>query len=175
MDEADVERWFASYLADFIALGRGDSDDVRRILAHYGVPMILSTDAGCMVLTTEEQVLAAAKQQIDGMRSAGYDRSDELAAVGGLSRGGAQGIADGLVDQGNRGVRRTVGEGHRVHLVLPQVGVGGLQPGLFAVCGCGRIGATTPRFHRVDPYPLEEARRCCGRTLRRSSATASSP
>ena len=80
MDEADVERWFAAYLADFIALGRGDSDDVRRILAHYGVPMILSTDAGCMILTTEEQVLAAAKQQIDGMRSAGYDRSDELAA-----------------------------------------------------------------------------------------------
>jgi hypothetical protein len=40
--------------------------------------MLLSTDAACMVLTDETQVLAAAKQQIDGMRSAAYDRSDEL-------------------------------------------------------------------------------------------------
>ena len=80
MDEVDIRRWFDSYLADFVALGRGDTDDVGRMLNHYGVPMLLSTDAACMVLTDETQVLAAAKQQIDGMRSAGYDRSDELAA-----------------------------------------------------------------------------------------------
>jgi hypothetical protein len=78
MDTADVDRWFAAYLADYVALGRGDSDDVRRILAHYGVPMMLSSDAGSVVLTTEEQVLATVRRQIDGMRSAGYDRSDEL-------------------------------------------------------------------------------------------------
>lgn len=80
MDKVDIRRWFDSYLADFVALGRGDADDVGRMLNHYGVPMLLSTDAACMVLTDETQVLAAAKQQIDGMRSAGYDRSDELAA-----------------------------------------------------------------------------------------------
>jgi hypothetical protein len=27
-----VRRWFGTYLADVIALGRGDLDDVRRIL-----------------------------------------------------------------------------------------------------------------------------------------------
>jgi hypothetical protein len=80
VDKVDIRRWFDSYLADFVALGRGDADDVGRMLNHYGVPMLLSTDAVCMVLTDETQVLAAAKQQIDGMRSAGYDRSDELAA-----------------------------------------------------------------------------------------------
>ena len=80
MDKVDIRRWFDSYLADFVALGRGDADDVGRMLNHYGVPMLLSTDAACMVLTDETQVLAAAKQQIDGMRSAGYDRSYELAA-----------------------------------------------------------------------------------------------
>jgi hypothetical protein len=79
MDADEARRWFTSYLADFIALGRGDLDDVRRILDHYGVPLLLSTDAGSAVLTDEDQVLAVARQQVDGMRSAGYDRSEELA------------------------------------------------------------------------------------------------
>jgi hypothetical protein len=80
MDTTEVTHWFDSYLADFVALGRGDIDDVRRILAHYGVPLLLGTDAGGTFLTDEAQVLALAQQQIDGMRSAGYDRSDELGA-----------------------------------------------------------------------------------------------
>lgn len=80
MDEIEVKRWFAAYLADFVALGRGDIDDVRRLLDHYGVPLLLSSDAGSTVLMDEAQVLEAAQQQIDGMRSAGYDRSDELSA-----------------------------------------------------------------------------------------------
>lgn len=81
MDEREVTSWFQAYLADFIALGRGDSDDVRRLLAHYGVPMIVSTDSGCFFLNDEEQVLAAAQQQITGMRAAGYDRSEGLSAA----------------------------------------------------------------------------------------------
>jgi hypothetical protein len=80
MDEHEVKRWFDAYLADFVALGRGDIDDVRRVLDYYGVPLLLSSDAGSMVLLDEAQVLGAAQQQIDGMRSAGYDRSDELGA-----------------------------------------------------------------------------------------------
>ena len=80
MDEIEVERWFSVYLAVFVALGRGEIDDVRLILAHYAVPLMLSSDAGCLVLTDETQVLSAVGQQIDGMLSAGYDRSDELAA-----------------------------------------------------------------------------------------------
>ncbi|TQM02145.1 hypothetical protein [Pseudonocardia kunmingensis] len=80
MDEDDVRRWFDSYLAEFSALGRGTTDDVRRILAYYAVPLLFSTDAGSVVLPDDVQVLAATQQQIDGMRAAGYDRSDELAA-----------------------------------------------------------------------------------------------
>lgn len=79
MDTDEVRGWFRSYLADFVALGRGDLGDVRRILEHYGVPMLISTDAGTTVLTDEDQVLALARQQADGMRAAGYDRSEELA------------------------------------------------------------------------------------------------
>lgn len=80
MDQNDVTRWFDEYFADFVALGRGEIDDVRRILTHYGVPMLVSSDAGCILLTDEAHILAMAQQQIDGMRSAGYDRSVELLA-----------------------------------------------------------------------------------------------
>lgn len=78
MDEFEVKRWFDVYGGDFVALGRGDSDDVRRLLDYWGVPLLFSSDAGSMVLLDEAQVLGAAQQQIDGMRSAGYDRSNEL-------------------------------------------------------------------------------------------------
>ena len=78
MEIVEVERWFASYLGDFVALGRGDTDDGRRQLAHYGVPLLLSTDVASTLLSDEAQVLAFAQQQINGMRSAGYDGSVEL-------------------------------------------------------------------------------------------------
>ncbi|WP_448624811.1 DUF6841 family protein [Geodermatophilus sp. URMC 64] len=81
MDELSVRSWFQAYLADFIALGRGDDDDARRLLAHYGVPLLVSTDSGSVSLSDEDLVLAAARQQIAGMRAAGYDRSEELSAA----------------------------------------------------------------------------------------------
>lgn len=81
MDDVGVDEWFGAYLSDFVALGRGDTDDVRRLLLHYDVPLLLSTDAGTMALTDEAQVLAMARQQVDGMRAAGYDRTEELDAT----------------------------------------------------------------------------------------------
>jgi uncharacterized NTF2-like protein DUF6841 len=80
MDEWDARRWLGHYLADFAALGRGDRDDVRQLLAHYAVPLLVSTDAGTTILTDEPQVLAFAEQQLTGMRSTAYDRSEELSA-----------------------------------------------------------------------------------------------
>ncbi len=80
MDEHGIREWFRAYLSDFIALGRGDIDDVRRLLLHYGVPFLISTDAGTTALTDESQVLALARQQVDGMRAAGYDRTEQLDA-----------------------------------------------------------------------------------------------
>lgn len=80
VDRDEVKRWFDVYLADFVAMGRGDLDDMACILDHYGVPLLVSTDGGSTVLLDDEQVLAVARQQIEGMRSAGFDRSDELVA-----------------------------------------------------------------------------------------------
>ena len=80
MDNAEVARWFAGYLENFAALGRGEVRDVGRILAHYGVPLILSTDDESLILTDEAQVKAAAKQRFDALLADGYDHSEVLSA-----------------------------------------------------------------------------------------------
>jgi hypothetical protein len=77
VDESDVSQWFSSYLEAFAACGRGESD-AATMLAYYGVPMLFATDDGFAVGSSEEQVTAAVRKQIDGMRAADYDHSDVL-------------------------------------------------------------------------------------------------
>ena len=36
LDVAEIRAWFDDYLRAFAACGRGDSDDVERLLAYYG-------------------------------------------------------------------------------------------------------------------------------------------
>lgn len=57
--------------------GRGESD-VSSLLAFCGVPLLFATDDRYVALTSEEQVVAALQQQIDGMRAADYDHSETL-------------------------------------------------------------------------------------------------
>jgi hypothetical protein len=78
---ADVEGWFTTYLADYAAMVRGDLDDRRRLLGHYSAPLLLSTDASCVTLADEEQVAAAVQRQVDDLRAAGYDRSEQVTAA----------------------------------------------------------------------------------------------
>ena len=61
------------------ALGeqRGESDTTS-LLAYYRVPLLLTTDDGFFALTSDDQVVAAVQQQVDGMRPAGYGRSEIL-------------------------------------------------------------------------------------------------
>jgi hypothetical protein len=77
MDPSDVSRWFGEYLDAFAACGRGERD-VASLLAYYGVPLLLTTDDGFFALTGDEQVVAVARQQVESMRAAGYDRSEIL-------------------------------------------------------------------------------------------------
>ncbi len=79
MDGNDVGRWFGEYLKVFEACGRGENE-ADSLLAYYGVPLLVVTDDGFIALETEDQVVAAAQQQIDGMRAAAYDHSDVLSA-----------------------------------------------------------------------------------------------
>lgn len=80
MDAAEVEQWFADYLDEFAALGRGEPGGAGRILRYYGAPLVLTSDAGSQVLLDEAQVSAMAQQQVDGLRAAGYHGSEVLDA-----------------------------------------------------------------------------------------------
>ncbi len=77
MDRSDVGRWFADYLEAFAACGRGERE-TRSLLGYYGVPLLITTDDGFFALTGDDQVVAAVQPQIDGMRAAGYARSEVL-------------------------------------------------------------------------------------------------
>jgi hypothetical protein len=78
MRTADVERWFTTYLADYAAMVRGDLDDTRRLLGHYSVPLLMSTDVSCVALADGEQVAAVVQRQVDDLRAADYDRSEQV-------------------------------------------------------------------------------------------------
>jgi hypothetical protein len=77
VDSDDVSRWFGEYLSAFAACGRGDSETAS-LLAHYGVPLLLTTEDGFFALTSGDQIVAAVQGQIDGMRAAGFDRTQVL-------------------------------------------------------------------------------------------------
>jgi hypothetical protein len=77
VDSGDVSQWFGEYLDAYAACGRGERD-TDELLAYYGVPLLVTTDEGFFALTSDDQVLAVMRQQIDGMRAAGYGRSEPL-------------------------------------------------------------------------------------------------
>ena len=77
---AEVRAWFESYLRAYAACCRGDSDDFRQLLEYYGVPLLLTTDAGAVALTSGDEVIDAVGQQIRRLRGAGYDRTETLAS-----------------------------------------------------------------------------------------------
>jgi len=62
----------------FEACGRGAENGIGRLLDYYDVPLLLTTDDGVLALTSEAEVTRAVQQQIDGMRAAGYHRSEVL-------------------------------------------------------------------------------------------------
>jgi hypothetical protein len=77
VDTSDVSRWFAGYLDAFAACGRGEQDTAS-LLAYYGVPLLITADGGFFALTSDDQIVPAVQPQIDGMRAAGYHRSEVL-------------------------------------------------------------------------------------------------
>jgi hypothetical protein len=78
MDEGVIREWFDQYLTTLAARGRGESDDLEAVLDYYGVPLLVTADGGALALTGPDDVLAFARQQIDGMRAANYDHSETL-------------------------------------------------------------------------------------------------
>jgi hypothetical protein len=68
VDDGDLSEWFRECLAAFAACGRGESG-AHALLAHYGVPLLLSTDDQLFTLMSEDQVVAAAQQQVGGVEA----------------------------------------------------------------------------------------------------------
>ena len=79
VDSNEVSGWFGEYLDAFASCGRGESETAS-LLAYYGVPLLLTTDDGVFALTSGDQVVAAVQRQVDGMREAGYARTEILSS-----------------------------------------------------------------------------------------------
>jgi hypothetical protein len=80
VDSGQVSHWFGEYLEAFASCGRGESETAS-LLAYYAVPLLLTTDDGFFVLTSGEQVVAAVQRQVEGMRAAGYARSEIVSSA----------------------------------------------------------------------------------------------
>lgn len=79
MDESEVRDWFAAYLSDFAALGRGESHP-GDVVAYFGVPFLLTTDDVISWLTTTDEVAAWLQNQGEAMAAAKYDHTETLAS-----------------------------------------------------------------------------------------------
>jgi len=79
MDGGEVSRWFDAYLEAYGACGRGEAETAS-LLAYYGVPLLITTDGGFFAPASGAEVVAAVQPQIDGMRAAGYARTEILAS-----------------------------------------------------------------------------------------------
>jgi hypothetical protein len=92
VDTGGLGEWFNGYLSTFAACTRGDRE-IAELLRDYGVPLIITSDDGVTVLTTDE-VAAVVQGQLDALRARGYHHTDVLQsdmavlnATSGLYRG----------------------------------------------------------------------------------------
>jgi hypothetical protein len=79
VDSTDVSQWFDEYLEVFAACGRGEAETAR-LLAYYGVPLLVTTDGGFFALTSDDQVVATLQQQVSGMLAGHYHGSEILSS-----------------------------------------------------------------------------------------------
>src|SRR5690349_1246830 len=71
----EINDWFAEYLDAFAAACRGDTD-TSSLLAYFAVPLLLTTDGGFYVLTSDEQVVGGVGPQVDQMHAAGFHHNE---------------------------------------------------------------------------------------------------
>ena len=77
LDAAAVSSWIGGYLGHFAACARGEGD-MASLLAHFGVPMIVTSDEGVVTLMTADEAAAVMQSQVDGLRALGFDHTDVL-------------------------------------------------------------------------------------------------
>lgn len=79
IDADALTQWFDRYLDTFAACARGDRD-ITALLDYYAVPLIITTDAGVVAITTHEQAAAVLQGLVGGLQGAAYHHSEVLAA-----------------------------------------------------------------------------------------------
>ena len=72
-----VSRWIEEYFGVFAACARGEGD-MAELLGHFGVPMVVTSDAGVVTLMTNDEAAAVMQSQVDGLRGLGFDRTEVL-------------------------------------------------------------------------------------------------
>jgi hypothetical protein len=77
VEAGELDRWFRDYLGAFAACGRGETEPAG-LLDWYGVPLLVTTDDGVVVLGSGDEVTAMVQRQAEEMRRALYDHSDVL-------------------------------------------------------------------------------------------------
>ena len=77
MDAGAVNRFLNEYLEAFAACVRGERE-IDSLLAYYGVPLIITSDAGVITLTTDSDVVTVIQSQIDGLRGLRYRQTEVL-------------------------------------------------------------------------------------------------
>jgi len=77
VDTDVVNRWFNEYFRTFEACARGERD-MSELLSRYGVPMVLTTDAGVTTLMTDDEAAAVMQSLVDGLRANGYHHTEVL-------------------------------------------------------------------------------------------------
>jgi hypothetical protein len=139
VDDSEVSRWFDEYLEAFASCGRGESETAS-LLAYYGVPLLLTTDDRFLVLASGDQIIAAVQGQIDGMRAAGFARTEVLSAETSVVNSKSALLRETFVYRRNDG-----GEIRRLTATyLVTVGASGRRISVLAVHSRPWERATTP-------------------------------
>ena len=71
MDAKTVSRFLDEYLQAFSACVLGEHE-IAKLLAFYGVPLIITSDDGVIALTTDSEVSTVIQGQVDGLRALRY-------------------------------------------------------------------------------------------------------
>ena len=77
LDADVVRRWFDEYLETFAACARGEQE-MATLLAHYGVPLIITSDDGVIEVMTDDEAAAIMQSMVDGLRGLGYHHTEVL-------------------------------------------------------------------------------------------------
>ena len=71
MDAKAVSGFLDEYVEVFAACVRGEQE-IAKLLAFYGVPLLITSDDGVIALTTDNEVATVIQGQVDGLRALRY-------------------------------------------------------------------------------------------------------